>query len=96
MLLALNSPFRSAFQRAAYTHFNLRIDNPNINETPPPQDAREDLNLVFSSKIVPMFDFQEDQENTPQSPRSAKSDTTVTQSSVSRKIAVPNLAPSFS
>jgi hypothetical protein len=46
--------------------------NPNANETPPPQDAKVSLTFLISSEIVPMCDFGG-------TPRSAKSNPSVYQ-----------------
>ena len=68
MPLVVNSPFQSTFQRAAYTNFNPGIDSLNMNETPPPQDARVSSILAFSSEIVPMCYFQETKRHWGQTP----------------------------
>jgi hypothetical protein len=70
--------------------------NSNVDEASPPRDAKVSLNFVIDSEIVLMCDYQEDQENTPPSPKPAKSKTTVTQPSVSRKPTAPSPASPFS
>jgi hypothetical protein len=70
--------------------------NPNVDETPPPQDAMVSLNFVIGSEIVLTCDFQEDRVNTPPPPGPAESNPlSVTQSSVSRKATAPSFASSF-
>ena len=55
--------------------------NPNMDETSSLQDTRVSLNFVFCSVIVPTYDLQDHQENTPPPPKhaKAKSNSTVTQ-----------------
>jgi hypothetical protein len=71
--------------------------NPNMGETPPPQDEEVSSNFLIGSETVLMCDFQKDQENIPPPPpRPAKSNPTVTQSSGFRKPTASSSAPSFS
>ena len=46
--------------------------NPNMDETPPPRDARVSLNSVFYSKTVLTYNFQDDEENTLPPPSTLK------------------------